>query len=119
VTVLRTSCGQGVLAASAINAVQFVCAIVGKLLSGALLACEAPAARRAISRVLFVAAPLAFCTSHLVLFDVRLLPLLSGEIGRAVTFSHSTPRLYAYALVVGLPFGLLFGTLQVPSQCVC
>ena len=110
-TVLRTSCVRPVLTASAINSLQFLCAIAGKLLSGALLACETPATQRAISLTLFVVAPLAYCLSHLLLLDVHPAALLAADLTNGLTFAQSNARLMCYAITVGLPFGALFGTL--------
>ena len=97
--------------ASAINSLQFLCAIAGKLLSGALLACETPATQRAISLTLFVVAPLAYCLSHLLLLDVHPAALLAADLTNGLTFAQSNARLMCYAITVGLPFGALFGTL--------
>ena len=142
-TLLRTSAGLDVVAASAVTSVQFACAIAGKVLSGALLSLTArPAASateavstaaartatrrsRAVRTLLFVLAPLAYASSHLLLVDVRIDRLsraglvggdqpvrLADAIHAAVAFTTNRARLVAYAVVVGSSFGLLFGMLQ-------
>lgn len=111
-TVLRTGCGLDVVLASAINAVQFSCAIVGKLASGALLSLRSEQAQLAVRFVLFVASPLAYCASHLLLLRVDTAALLGGDALGALSFATSPLRLTVYAVTVGLPFGLIFGTLQ-------
>jgi hypothetical protein len=120
-----TCTGKDVITASAINSVQFFCAVFGKLASGALLALPpmyAPIARL----VLFVLAPLAYWSSHFVLLDLTIdgifmdmmsvLSIVRGDPNamppRALHFAHSTPRLICFAAIVGTSFGLIFGMLQ-------
>ena len=97
---------------------QYVCAIIGKLLSGVLLGLPS-SAPSGVARVswaaaaLFVIAPLAYAGSHLLLVTVHPRELLlEADFIRGLTFTKSNTRLTCYAVAVGLPFGLLFGTLQ-------
>lgn len=109
-TALRDGAGLDVTTAASINSVQFFCAIAGKLTSGVLLAL--PSEAMVYSRaILFVMAPIAFCLSHLVLLQVDVGALLDGDLLGALAFVQSTPRLFVYAVVVGFPYGLVFGTL--------
>ena len=111
ITVLQTGAGCDVATASAINAVQFGCAIGGKMGSGALLSVRnSRRAEHAVRLLLFIVAPFLYAGSHFLLLDI-------GGGGcesfvASLMFTKSTWRLYAYAVMVGLPFGMIFGTLQ-------
>ena len=78
-TALRTGSRLDVRVASSINAVQFGCAVAGKLSSGVLLALPAAALPYARA-LLFVLAPAAYSGSHLLLLDVHLGELLAGDV---------------------------------------
>lgn len=107
---LTPSLELGAVQAARVNAVQFGCAIAGKLCSGTLLAM--PHSVQPLARaILFVLAPLAYCGSHLLLVDVDLVRLGAGDVSGGLRFARAMSRLLAYAVVVGLPFGLIFGTL--------
>jgi hypothetical protein len=109
-TALRTGSHLEVTAGTAIVSVQFLCAVAGKLGSGVLLAL--PTAALPYARAfLFVVAPTALCGSHFLLLDVHMGRLLGGDVHGGLVFATSIPRLVAYAVCVGLPFGLVFGTL--------
>ena len=61
--------------------------------------------------LLFAAAPVTYIGSHFLLLDVHASEI-GGQLSSVLTFATSTPRLLAYAVTVGVPFGLIFGTLQ-------
>ena len=109
-TALRTGSHLEVTVGTAIVSVQFLCAVAGKLGSGVLLALPTAALPYARA-ILFVLAPTALCGSHFLLLDVHMERLLSGDVHGGLVFATSIPRLVAYAVCVGLPFGLVFGTL--------
>ena len=72
---LRTMAAKDVVLASQVSALQFACAIAGKLSSGILLSLESPP-----KALLFCVAPLAFFASHFLVVDVSLMALLG--VGR-------------------------------------
>lgn len=125
-TALRTGAGRDVVSASAINSVQFGCAIFGKVASGVLLSLPSKHAERWVRWSLFLIAPLLLTASHFLLLDVHPEELSvdlaagsrgnssssSGGLSAVLVFATSTPQLVAYAITVGVPYGLLFGTFQ-------
>jgi hypothetical protein len=129
-TLLRLA-GLDVMRASAVSSIQFTCALVGKIASGALLSLTTPAATRLrpslgrpIRLLLFVATPAAYVASHLLLVDIDLHRLAAAASGTgtggglcatfrsSLVFVTSAARLVPFAAVVGSSFGLLFGLLQ-------
>merc|ERR1712032_1137924 len=65
----------------------------------------------AVPAVLFVLMPATYCLSHFLIVDIDVLRALGGDVVGAVDFTQSNARLIVYAVAVGVPFGLMFGTL--------
>lgn len=98
--------GMDVVLATQIVAVHYVFAIVGKLASGVMLSLPH------VPRVsLFVVVPLTYVASHFLLLDVHPSALLGAQSDPLVAATRSYGRLLAYAIVVGVSFGVIFGTL--------
>ena len=106
-TLLRMMADLSVTTSAQLSALQFIFAIIGKLLSGVLLSMQ-----RVPRLLLFVATPMVYCSSHLLLVDVSVQSLLRGSgIAAAITVTQSVPRIVLFAVVAGLTFGLIFSTL--------
>ena len=105
-TALRMGAGCDVVTAASINAVQFSCAIGGKVASGVLLSLPSRRAVVLVRWLLFVIAPLVYTFSHLLLLDVHVHPAAAGlargsgapRIASLLTFATSKPRLLVYAV---------------------
>ena len=106
-TLLRMMANLSVTTSAQLSALQFIFAIIGKILSGVLLSMQ-----RVPRLLLFVVTPMVYCGSHLLLIDVSALGLLRGNgIVTAITVTQSVPRIALFAVVAGLTFGLIFSTL--------
>ena len=56
--------------------------------------------------------PASYCLSHLLLLEFDPPQIARRGFLGGVAVAQNTPRLFAYAVVVGLSFGFVFGTLQ-------
>jgi hypothetical protein len=107
-TLLRTMGDLDIVAASQTSALQFGFAIGGKLLSGVLLSSQTVPPRK----LLFLAAPVAYCASHLALVDIDIPSLLREGPVAGIAVTHSLARCSVHAALAGITFGMIFGTLQ-------
>jgi sugar phosphate permease len=97
---LQREAGLTLTQSAHIYSLQYLFAIMGKLLAGWLVVVLP-------RKVHFVIGPCTFCASHLLLFDTRsaLTTLASGDAFESFAITTSQPQLIAFAICYGSSFG--------------